>query len=84
MALADRADLLTCMYAIGAIPSGTSDPYGVRRAAIGLIRILRAFPEFGTVSVRDLIARAVDELAEFGVEKADGVVDQAAAFVSLR
>lgn len=84
VALADRADLLTGMYAIGAIPSGTSDPYGVRRAAIGLIRILRAFPEFGTVSVRELIARAADELAEFGVETPDGVVDQAAAFVALR
>lgn len=35
MALADRCDTLTGIFAIGQKPSGTKDPFALRRAAIG-------------------------------------------------
>jgi glycyl-tRNA synthetase beta chain len=41
VALADRIDTLTGIFAIGQKPSGTKDPFALRRAAIGLLRILR-------------------------------------------
>lgn len=40
LALADRLDLLTGYFGINQIPTGDKDPYGLRRAALGVVRIL--------------------------------------------
>lgn len=40
LALADRADTLVSVLGMGETPSGDKDPYGLRRTAIGIIRIL--------------------------------------------
>ena len=39
VALADRLDTLAGIFAIGQKPSGTRDPFALRRAAIGVLRI---------------------------------------------
>lgn len=41
VALADKLDTLTGFFAIGEKPTGSGDPYALRRAALGVIRILR-------------------------------------------
>lgn len=41
VALADRLDLLAGFFAIGETPTGSGDPYALRRAALGVIRIVR-------------------------------------------
>jgi glycyl-tRNA synthetase beta chain len=41
VALADKLDLLTGFFGIGEKPSGSGDPYALRRAALGIIRIIR-------------------------------------------
>lgn len=40
VALADRLDTLTGIFAIGQAPSGAKDPFALRRAALGVLRIL--------------------------------------------
>lgn len=40
VALADKLDLLVGIFAVGLQPSGDKDPFGLRRAAIGVLRIL--------------------------------------------
>jgi glycyl-tRNA synthetase beta chain len=40
VALADRIDTLVGIFAIGQIPTGDKDPYALRRAALGVLRIL--------------------------------------------
>jgi len=40
VSLADKLDTLTGIFAIGQRPSGTRDPFGLRRAALGVLRIL--------------------------------------------
>jgi len=40
VAMADRLDTLTGIFATGLKPSGNKDPFALRRAALGLIRIL--------------------------------------------
>ncbi|MBK7251681.1 MAG: glycine--tRNA ligase subunit beta [Gammaproteobacteria bacterium] len=40
LALADKLDALAGIFVLGEKPSGTKDPFGLRRAAIGLLRIL--------------------------------------------
>jgi glycyl-tRNA synthetase beta chain len=41
VALADKFDQLTGFFAIGEKPTGSGDPYALRRAALGVIRIIR-------------------------------------------
>ena len=40
MALADRLDSLVGLFAAGLAPTGTKDPFGLRRAAIGIVQPL--------------------------------------------
>jgi len=39
VAIADKLDTIAGIYATGQKPSGTRDPFGLRRAALGLLRI---------------------------------------------
>jgi len=40
VALADKLDTLAGLFGIGQVPTGDRDPFGLRRAALGVIRIL--------------------------------------------
>ncbi len=40
LSLADKADTLASCFSIGLIPKGSSDPFALRRAAQGVVRIL--------------------------------------------
>ena len=40
LALADRIDTLTGIFAIGQQPTGAKDPFGLRRSALGVVRII--------------------------------------------
>jgi len=41
VALADKIDMLTGFFAIGEKPTGSKDPFALRRAALGVIRLIR-------------------------------------------
>jgi len=56
VALADKLDTLAGIFAIGQKPSGTKDPFGLRRAAIGALRIL--VEKRIDLDLRALVARA--------------------------
>jgi len=45
VSLADKADTLLQLFAAGEKPTGSRDPFGLRRAAQGLIRVLVDLPE---------------------------------------
>ena len=40
VALADKLDMLVGFWAIDEKPTGSKDPYALRRAALGIIRIV--------------------------------------------
>ena len=65
VAIADKLDTACGIFAIDEPPTGSSDPYAVRRAAIGIIAMLRAMP---SVHLKDLIALALSSYAEQGLE----------------
>jgi glycyl-tRNA synthetase beta chain len=56
VALADRIDTLTGIFGINLKPSGTKDPFALRRAALGIIRIMREYSL--TLNLSDLIGTA--------------------------
>ncbi len=41
LSLCDKADTLVGLFGLNNIPSGTADPYALRRSALGIARILR-------------------------------------------
>jgi glycyl-tRNA synthetase len=68
LALADRFDLLAGLFAVGANPTGSSDPFGLRRAAAGVIAILRDRPELRPITVPAGLAAAAAEIGAQGIE----------------
>ena len=62
VALAERLELLLSIFAKGERPSGSSDPYALRRAGNGLLQILaeRRWP----LQLQDLLARACRHWAQ--------------------
>lgn len=80
LAIAEKLDTLTGIFAIGQAPSGDRDPFGLRRAALGCLRIL-------IESRLDLDLRACLEAAaaSYGVAIRDRkVVDDVFAFMMER
>jgi glycyl-tRNA synthetase beta chain len=57
LAIADRADSLAGVFALGKRPSGNKDPFGLRRAALGLLRIL--VEDAVDLDLPALLARAI-------------------------
>ncbi|MFC6882935.1 MULTISPECIES: glycine--tRNA ligase [Actinomadura] len=51
LAIADRLDLLAGLFAVGSAPTGGSDPFGLRRAALALTAVLRAHPALAPITV---------------------------------
>ncbi len=60
--LADKLDTLAGNFLIGKIPTGSQDPYGLRRASLGVLRILseRGWP----LSLPDAIRSALQSLPD--------------------
>lgn len=58
LAIADRLDTLAGVFSIGKKPSGNRDPFGLRRAALGIVRILVECRL--DLDLRELIDVAVD------------------------
>ena len=56
VALADKLDAMTGFFGIGEKPTGDKDPFGLRRAALGVLRILMETPL--PLDLGDLIADA--------------------------
>ncbi|KMY67510.1 hypothetical protein AAU61_11840 [Desulfocarbo indianensis] len=80
--LADRLDTICGMFGIGQSPTGAADPYGLRRAAIGVIRIIT---EKGIkLSLGELLASALANLADKLAKPAAEVQAEVTAFFAAR
>ncbi len=79
VALADKLDTLTGFFAIGEKPTGAGDPFALRRAALGVIRILREGAL--RLSLRPVLAAAATGYAELASQD---VVEEVLAFIAER
>jgi glycyl-tRNA synthetase len=84
LALADRLDLLVGLFAVGANPTGSSDPFGLRRAALGAVSILRTVPELRTLTLTAGLATAARLLRAQGVTVPDEALAEAREFAIRR
>ena len=73
LAVADKLDTLAGVFSIGKKPSGNRDPFGLRRAALGIVRIL---VERGIdVDLKAMIEQAVTQQPDGNLEPADLAAD---------
>jgi glycyl-tRNA synthetase beta chain len=75
LAAADKLDTLSVSFSLGHKPTGSRDPFGLRRAAIGLCRLAT---EGGLTIPRDLMP---EEVGEFVEERFEGLLDVPVEFV---
>ncbi|MBR4631979.1 MAG: glycine--tRNA ligase subunit beta [Elusimicrobia bacterium] len=62
VSLADKIDTVAADFAIGLEPSGSADPYGLRRMAIGIVRMIREFlPETDFEKVLDVALNSLPQ-----------------------
>ncbi|MEU8901838.1 glycine--tRNA ligase [Nocardia sp. NPDC048505] len=84
LALADRFDLIIGMLASGAKLTGTSDPYGLRRAASGVVAILRAHPGLTPITIPVGLHCAGARLEQQGVIVENSIEEAAAELIGVR
>jgi glycyl-tRNA synthetase len=79
LGLANRLDSIAGLFAVGLEPSGSADPFGLRRDALGIVQNLA---EAGlSFSVRDGVAKAARLLPVAATQAAQ---DKAVAFIAGR
>jgi glycyl-tRNA synthetase len=83
LSLADRLDLVTALFAVGAEPTGSADPFGLRRAARGIVLVAMSGidPALDRFSLRQGLERAARHLP---VDVPADLVDRIAPFVRRR
>ncbi|HYQ37590.1 MAG TPA: glycine--tRNA ligase subunit beta, partial [Pseudomonas sp.] len=77
VAVADKLDTLVGIFGIGMLPTGSKDPYALRRAALGVRRIL-----IEKQLDLDLVQAVAFAVAQYGDKvKADGLAAQVLDFI---
>ncbi|WP_243836561.1 glycine--tRNA ligase subunit beta, partial [Acinetobacter haemolyticus] len=77
VAVADKLDTLVGIFGIGMLPTGSKDPYALRRAALGVLRIL-----IEQQLDLDLVAAVNAAVEQYGDKvKAAGLAEQVLDFV---
>lgn len=85
ISLADKMDAVVSAFAVGIQPTGSQDPYGLRRRAAGVIQIL-ADRGWHRLSLSDLIGLTLQKLVDEGWVKRplDEVRSELDSFFRLR
>jgi glycyl-tRNA synthetase len=84
LALADRFDLLAGLFGIGAKPTGSSDPFALRRAAAGVVAILREHPELRAITLPVGLKAAAAEIGAQGIDVPAESLDEVSEFTVRR
>jgi glycyl-tRNA synthetase beta chain len=82
ISIADKIDTICGCFGVGLIPTGTADPYALRRSAIGILNIIldRTF----RLSLPQLVARSVAQLEDKLNRDAAEVSADVVEFIRLR
>ncbi len=88
--VAERAETLVGIWGIGLAPTGERDPFGLRRAALGLISAFEQLTAGGMLSINQPGPLTIQALLQTAADTFDpgvlakGTVDEACAFVYER
>ncbi|WP_339146928.1 MULTISPECIES: glycine--tRNA ligase subunit beta [unclassified Sutcliffiella] len=84
LSIAEKMDTIVGFFAIGVIPTGSQDPYALRRQAAGILQTI--LNKQWTISVEKFILSVVERYVEKGIAKKDttAILDELLAFFKLR
>ena len=82
ISIADKLDTIAGCFCIGLVPSGTADPYALRRQSIGIINII--LDRRYSLCFPDIISKTVRLLEDKAVKSRDKVCEDVLEFFSGR
>lgn len=82
LSIADKIDTIAGCIGVGLIPSGSQDPYGLRRQAMGILRILK--DQNWDVTVESLIDYSLSVLENSGLTLNDSAREELLKFFASR
>ncbi len=82
ISLADKIDTICGCFSVGLIPTGTADPYALRRSAIGILAIImdRGYP----ISIPDFVSKSVQLMETKRQRAAEEIEADVVEFIRLR
>jgi glycyl-tRNA synthetase beta chain len=80
--IADKMDTIVGCFGVGLVPTGTADPFGLRRQALGIIRII--VEKKYSISLRELIEESEKQLREKMERAVEGVRNGVLDFFRVR
>ena len=88
LAIADRVDSIAALFALGRIPTGAADPFALRRAALGILRMvldqdLRIEPQALIEIALAAVAETRAKLGEPAID-APAIAEEMARFILTR
>ena len=82
VSIADKMDTIVGCFGVGLLPTGTADPFGLRRQALGIIRII--LEKKYSISLRGLIEESEKQLKEKMERPGQQVKDEVLEFFRVR
>ncbi len=82
VALADKLDMLVGFFGVGVKPTGSGDQFGLRRAALGVIRLI--LESNLRVSMKNLLKQAAEVYRAAGIKLDPATEDDLFAFILER
>lgn len=76
VSLADKIDSLVGFFSIGEAPTGTQDPYGLRRAAISILLTMSPIPPLDGPRSREDLRVNIKELIDFSIGQYKHITDK--------
>jgi len=82
VSIADKMDTIVGCFGVGLVPTGTADPFGLRRQALGIIRIM--LEKKYSISLRGLVEEAEKQLKEKMERPVEQVREEVLDFFRVR
>jgi glycyl-tRNA synthetase beta chain len=82
VSIADKMDTIVGCFGVGLVPTGTADPFGLRRQALGIIRII--LEKKYSISLRGLIEESEKQLKEKMERPIEQVKEEVLDFFRVR
>jgi len=82
VSIADKMDTIVGCFGVGLVPTGTADPFGLRRQALGIIRIIleKKYP----ISLKGLVEESEKQLQEKMERPVEEVKEEVLDFFRVR
>jgi len=80
VSLSDKIDSTSAFFAIGQVPTGSEDPFALRRQAMGIVSILldRGY----SITIREIFSKALECLSEIKIK--EGTLETLLGFMEQR